>query len=112
MTTQAPASAAGDTPLHTPVGSDQPLIVSADRSRRLCSGMLWTARAGLASVFGAIWLPLLTIVSFTVAVGSCNQKTAHPFARNTVSGADVLRDHAAHGADSISSPWCTPRSRT
>jgi hypothetical protein len=46
-----------------------------------------------------MWLPLVTVVSFTVTVGSCDHQTVHPLSRNTVVGVDVLRNRPPHGAD-------------
>lgn len=103
MSTNAPASAAPplivESPMHTDPSTGDPWVVSPDRARQRCTGLLWAIRAGLAAVVGAMWLPLVTVVSFTVLVGSCNQRSAQEDYRNTVVGVDVIRDRPPHGAD-------------
>ena len=103
MSTDAPPSAAQpshvESPVHVDPSTGDPWVVSPDRARRRCAALLWAARAGFAAAVGAMWLPLVTVVSFTVLVGSCNQKKAVPESRNAVVGVDVIRDRPPHGAD-------------
>jgi hypothetical protein len=78
----------------------QPILISDQQRRRCVRTLLITAQAGLATALAGFWLPLITVVSFTVLVGSCGVKSARPTSHSAVSGIDVLRDRPPQGADS------------